>query len=54
MWLEGLFELKFSMISLGIETVTVRLVAQCLNQLRYHVTPRENGGEDNDKNPKSP
>jgi hypothetical protein len=33
--LGGLGQLKNPMTSSGIETVTFRLVAQCLNQLRY-------------------
>jgi hypothetical protein len=35
--LEGLGQLKSPIISSGIEPATFRLVAQCLNQLRYHV-----------------
>jgi hypothetical protein len=35
-WLEGLGKLKES-TSLGLEPATFRLVAYCLNQLRYHV-----------------
>jgi hypothetical protein len=34
--LEGLGKLKKSTSS-GLDPVTFRLVAQCLNQLRYHV-----------------
>jgi hypothetical protein len=37
MRLEGLGQLKNPMTSSGIEPVTFRLVAQCLNQLRYGV-----------------
>jgi hypothetical protein len=33
--LEGLGQLKNPMTSLGIEPSTFRLLAQCLNQLRY-------------------
>jgi hypothetical protein len=35
--LEGLGKLKNPVASSGIETTTFRLVAQCLNQLRYRV-----------------
>jgi hypothetical protein len=35
--LEGLGQLKIPMTSLGIEPTTFRLVALCLNQLRYSV-----------------
>jgi hypothetical protein len=35
--LEGLGQLKNPMISTGIEHATFRIVAQCLNQLRYRV-----------------
>jgi hypothetical protein len=38
--LEGLGELKNAMDSSGIESETFRLVALCLNQLRYRVLPR--------------
>jgi hypothetical protein len=37
--LEGLGQLKNPMTSLGIESATCRLVAQCLNQHRYPVPP---------------
>jgi hypothetical protein len=36
--LEGLGQLKNLMTSSGIESATFRLVAQCLNKLRYSVT----------------
>jgi hypothetical protein len=42
MRLEGLGQLKNPMIFSGIETATFRLVAQCLNQLRYCVLPTIN------------
>jgi hypothetical protein len=42
--LEGSGELKNPMIPSGIERATFRLVAQCLNQLRYRVPPLESGG----------
>jgi hypothetical protein len=48
MRLEGLGQLKNPMASSGIEPVTYRLVAQCLNQVRYGVSP---GGSDKEKNP---
>jgi hypothetical protein len=37
--LERLGQFKNPMISSGIEAATFRLVAQCLNQLRYHAPP---------------
>jgi hypothetical protein len=37
MRLEGLGQLENPMTSLGIEAVTFKLVAQCLNHLRYRV-----------------
>jgi hypothetical protein len=36
-WLEGLGQLKNPMTSSGIETATFRIVAYCLNQLRYRI-----------------
>jgi hypothetical protein len=36
--LEGLLQLINLMNSSGMEPVTFRIVAQCLNQLRYHVS----------------
>jgi hypothetical protein len=36
-WLEGLGQLKNPMTSSGRESMTFRLLAECLNQLRYHV-----------------
>jgi hypothetical protein len=37
--LKGLSQLKNPMTSSGIEPATLRLVALCLNQLRYRVPP---------------
>jgi hypothetical protein len=39
--LEGLGQFKNPMTSSVIETVTFRLAAQCLNQLRYRVPPSD-------------
>jgi hypothetical protein len=39
MLLEGLDQFKNLMPSSGIERAIFRLVAWCLNQLRYRVTP---------------
>jgi hypothetical protein len=39
--LEGLGQLKNPMTSSGIKPATFRLVAECLNQLRYRVPPRK-------------
>jgi hypothetical protein len=39
LWLEGLGQLKNAMISSEIEPETFRIVASCLNQLRYCVPP---------------
>jgi hypothetical protein len=36
-WLEGLGQLKYQMTSSGIKPMTFQLVAQCFNQLRYHM-----------------
>jgi hypothetical protein len=41
--LEGIGTLKNPMTSSGIEPVTFRLLAYCLNQLRYHVAPADQG-----------
>jgi len=38
---EGLWQWKIPMAPWGIEPATFRLVAQCLNQLRYCVPPRK-------------
>jgi hypothetical protein len=40
-WLEELGQLKNSVASSGMEPATFRLVAQCLNQLRYLVPSKE-------------
>jgi hypothetical protein len=37
--LEGLRQMKNPMTSSAIEPVALRLVAQCLNQIRYRVPP---------------
>jgi hypothetical protein len=39
--LEGLGQLKYPVPSSGIESATFRLVAQCLNQLRYRMPTNE-------------
>jgi hypothetical protein len=39
MRLEGLGQLKNPATSWGIDPATFRLVAQCLNQVRYRVPP---------------
>jgi hypothetical protein len=39
--LEGLVQLRNPMSSSGIEPVTFRLTAQCLNQLRYRLPPTD-------------
>jgi hypothetical protein len=44
-WLEGLGQMKNPMTSSGTEPVTLRLVAWCLNHLRYRV-PRSVGTSD--------
>jgi hypothetical protein len=41
-WLEGLDQLKNAMTSSGIEPATFRLVAYCINQLRYRVLLAKN------------
>jgi hypothetical protein len=38
-WLEGLGQLKNAITSRGIESATFQLLAQCLDQLRYRVSP---------------
>jgi hypothetical protein len=40
-WLEGLIKLKNPVTLLGIDPATFRLVAQCLNQLRYCMPPEK-------------
>jgi hypothetical protein len=48
-WLERLYPFKGSMTSSGIEQATFRLVAYCLNQLRYRVVLKAKKACNNEK-----